>query len=43
MDREAFDRKYAARLNRQQQEAVHAVEALCCCWRCPAAGKPPCW
>ena len=26
MDREAFDRKYAARLNRQQQEAVHAVE-----------------
>ena len=29
MDREAFDRKYAARLNRQQQEAVHAVEGAC--------------
>ena len=26
MDREAFDRKYTARLNLQQSEAVHAVD-----------------
>ena len=43
MDREAFDRKYAARLNRQQQEAVHAVENPVFLLAVPATGKPPCW
>ena len=39
MDREEFDRKYTGRLNRQQSEAVHAVEGAVLLLAVPGSGK----
>lgn len=39
MDREAFDRKYTARLNLQQSEAVHAVDGAVLLLAVPGSGK----
>ena len=39
VDREAFDRKYTARLNAQQAEAVHAVDGAVLLLAVPGSGK----
>ena len=39
MDREEFDRKYTGQLNRQQAEAVHAVEGAVLLLAVPGSGK----
>ncbi len=39
MDKEEFDRKYTGRLNRQQSEAVHAVEGAVLLLAVPGSGK----
>lgn len=39
MEREAFDKKYTQQLNRQQSEAVHAVEGAVLLLAVPGSGK----
>ena len=39
MDREEFDRKYTGQLNRQQMEAVHAVDGAVLLLAVPGSGK----